>query len=182
LHPYAHSEFAARAGLYAEWDRKLHPKTRFFGAAAVTNAALVELCSLRYSKRWLGPAAGLLSTIGRHLERLNIEIAERILHGTQSSADLDRSLVVLEQAALEQVLQQEARRTPGGSHVDAIHQINGLLLCVEWWSVWPSNRWPCAQLYRHVLRAVRVNLGRRPNFAALSDRVNIGHTLIRALP
>jgi len=28
--------FAARVGLYSEWDRKLHSRTRFFGAATVT--------------------------------------------------------------------------------------------------------------------------------------------------
>jgi hypothetical protein len=174
-------EFAARARLYAHWDRKLCGTTRFFGAAAVTNAALVELCLLRCSRWWLGNAAvRLLSTAGRRLERLNIELARDLEHGTTRKAgELDSSLITLEQTLLERVLQQEAGRAPR-SHGQAVQQINRLLFFVERWA-WRSGRWPSAYIYREVLQRVRTELGRRPDFASLRDRVGIGHALIRML-
>ncbi len=174
-------EFSARVRLYAHWDSKLRGTTRFFAAAAATNAALVELCSLRCAKQWLGDAGiELLCATGRHLERLNIVIARHLERGAIPTVDLDRSLIALEQTALERVLQQEIGRAPHSSW-RAIKQINRLLFCVEQ-CVWSSERWPSGHLYRSVLRRVRGELGRRPDFAVLSDRVGIGVALICMLP
>lgn len=173
-------EFAARVHLYTQWDRKLRPQTRFFGAAALTNAALVELCVLRCSGHLVGNAGvELLSTVGRRLERVNIEVARIVERGSLQRRDLDRALVTLEQSVLERVLRQEAARAPH-SHGQAVQQINRLLFCVEQW-VWPSYRWPSGYLYRGVLRRVRAQLGRRPDFAVLNDRIGIGEALIHAL-
>lgn len=153
----------------------------FFGAAAATNAALVELCSLRCSQRWIGDAAiELLSLIGRHLEHLNIATARHLERDVMRNIDLDRSLITLEQIALEHVLQQQIGRVPG-RYAHAIKQINRLLFCVEHYA-WPSERWPSGYLYRDVLRHVRGQLGRRPDFAVLGDRVGIGEALIYRPP
>lgn len=173
-------EFATRVRLYSHWDSRLWGKTRFFGAAAVTNAALVELCSLQCSGQWIGNAAvELLSAAGRRLERLNIETAGHIERGILCNRDLDTSLITLEQTVLEHMLQQQAGRSPR-RHGQAIQQINRLLFCVEQW-MWPSERWPSGSLYRSVLRRARSELGRRPDFAVFPDRVGIGHALIRML-
>jgi hypothetical protein len=174
-------EFAARARLYADWDRKLRGRTRFFGAAAVTNAALVELCSLKGSQRLLGNAAGgLLSAVGRRLERLNTECAKRIERGSLRDRDLDRLLIVMEQTTVERVLQQNVQLAPNCNE-QAVEQINRLLSWVERWA-WLSGRWPNGCIYSDVLRQVRDELGRQPDFAVLGDRVGIGQALIRSLP
>jgi hypothetical protein len=174
-------EFAARTRVYLHWDRKLRGTTRFFGAAALTNAALVELCSLQCAQWWVGdPAVNLLSAVGRHLQGLNIEIAERIERGSlQLAGELDGSLVQLEQTVLERLLQHEAGQAPH-RHWRAVQQINQLLSCVERW-LWRSGRWPSAYLYRGVLQRVRAELGRQPDFTILGDRVGIGHALMRML-
>jgi hypothetical protein len=39
--------FADRAALYADWDRRLRHRTRFFAAATPTNAALVAFATTR---------------------------------------------------------------------------------------------------------------------------------------
>jgi hypothetical protein len=42
--------FLRRAELYAQWDRRLFHRTRFFGAAALTNIAFAALFS-RFAAR-----------------------------------------------------------------------------------------------------------------------------------
>lgn len=173
-------DFAARAYLYEYWDAKLRGRTRFFRAAALTNSALVELFSLQCSRELAGSAAAaLLSAAGCHLERLNIELAGRVECGELYDDDLDSSLIYIEQTALEGVLQREAGRAPR-SYRQGIQQLNRLMLWIDQ-CVWPLQRWPSCHFYRMALRRARAELGRRPDFEALSDRVGIGQALIRLL-
>jgi hypothetical protein len=175
------SEFVARVRLYAHWDDRLRSRTRFFAAAAATNAALVELCSLRCSQHWIVNAGlELLAVIGRQLEGLNIVTARDLERGALPNMDLDTSLITLEQTALERVLHREIARSPH-NYGQAIRQINRLLFWVEQ-CAWSRERWPSGYLYRNVLRRVRGELGRRPDFAVLRDRVIIGRALIHMLP
>jgi hypothetical protein len=68
--------FAARVELYSEWDRQLHSRTRFFGAAALVNAALAELwprCALaRFAYR---PGLTFLATLGEYFQTFKIAVA-----------------------------------------------------------------------------------------------------------
>jgi hypothetical protein len=114
----------------------------------------------------------LLSTAGRQLERLNVAVADRIERGVMQDLELDKSLIALEQHTLQEILRQEAGRAPH-RHERAIQQINRLLYCVD--------RWPAGGLYRDVLRHVRCDLGRQPDFALLHDRIGIGRALILTL-
>jgi hypothetical protein len=173
-------EFTARVRLYTHWDGILRDRTRFFRAAALTNAALVELCSLRCSRLLAGRRAmELLGAVGHKLERLNIQTAAHLQAGLLHGHDLDSSLIQLEQRTLQEMLARQAARAPLQNDL-AIQQLNRLLLWAER-CPWPSRLWPSGWMYRGVLRRVRTDLGRRPDFALLADRVAIGTALLATL-
>jgi hypothetical protein len=172
-HPF---RFADRVRLYAGLDEKLHAKTRFFGAAAVTNAALVELCSLPCPGRWRF-AIDYFGLIGTALETLNIKWARSIEGGAGAKVDLDSSLVTLEQLEVERLLRQHQSQH---CHGRALEQINWLLQWVHPLAR-PLTHCPGIGIYRQVLAHLRARLGRRVDFALLEDRIGIGHALTRSL-
>lgn len=168
--------FADRVRLYAGLDEKLHSTTRFFGAAAVTNAALVELCSLPCPGRWR-LAIDYFGLIGTALEAINVKWARRIEAGEVRKGDLDSSLVTLEQLEVERLLRQYQCQH---FHHRAVEQINWLL---EWAHqlAGPLRHCPSIKVYRRVLADMRARLGRPADFASLEDRIGIGHALTRSI-
>ena len=175
----ANRQFAARVTLYAALDERLHTTIRFFGAAACTNAALVELCSLPCPGPWAyGQAINSFGLIGAHLESMNITLSQLIERGNFIGHDLDSSLVTLEQNEVEHLLRKHNR----DAHFErrSLEQINRLLYCADLLT-WPLRHCPSIRLYGQVLRQIRVKLGRSPDFAILSDRIDIGHHLTRLL-
>jgi len=168
--------FADRVRLYAGLDEKLHLTTRFFAAAAVTNAALVELCSLPCTGRWRC-AIDYFGLLGTALEALNVKWARHIEEGTLGKGDLDSSLVTLEQLEVERLLRQHRAQQ---SHHRALAQINWLL---QWAHslARPLRRCPSIKVYRQVLGHMRVRLGRPLDFALLDDRIGTGHALTRSI-
>lgn len=168
--------FADRVQLYARLDEKLHSMTRFFAAAAVTNAALVELCSLPCLGRWR-LAMAYFGVIGGALEAINIKWARRIERGEVTDDDLDSSLITLEQLEVERLLRQHQSRH---FHYRALGQINWLL---HWAHplARPLSRCPSIRVYRGVLGQMRARLGRPVDFASLNDRIGIGHALTRSI-
>ena len=168
--------FANRVRLYADLDERLRPTTRFFAAAAVTNAALVELCALPCLSRWRF-AIGYFGLIGTALETLNVKWARRIEDGEVAKGNLDSSLVTLEQLEVERLLGQYRHQH---CHQRALDQINWLL---QWAHslARPLRHCPSIRLYRQVLGHTRVRLGRRVDFALLDDRIGIGHALTRSI-
>ena len=172
-HPY---RFAVRVRLYAGLDEKLHSSTRFFGAAALTNATLVELCSLPCLGRWRF-AIEYFGLIGTALEALNVKWARRIEGGELATGDLDSSLVTLEQLEVERLLQQHQSED---LHRRAVEQINWLLQWVHPLTR-PLRHCPSISIFRQVLAQMRARLGRPVDFALLNDRIGIGHALTRSL-
>lgn len=168
--------FADRVELYARLDERLHPMTRFFAAAAVTNSALVELCSLPCPGRWRF-AIAYFGVIGSALEAINITWARRIEEGEIALENLDSSLITLEQLEVERLLRQSQSQH---SHHRALQQINWLL---QWAHslTRPLRRCPSIRIYRQVLGQMRASLGRPLDFASLNDRIGIGHALTRSI-
>lgn len=171
-----HYRFADRARLYARLDEKLRFTTRFFGAAAVTNGALVEFCSLPCPRRWRF-AIDYFGLIGTALEAINVKWARSIEEGDLAKNDLDSSLVTLEQLEVERLLQEHQSQH---FHHRALEQINWLL---QWAHplARPLRHCPSIGVYRQVLGRLRARLGRPVDFALLDDRIGIGHALTRSI-
>jgi len=168
--------FADRVRLYTSLDERLHLTTRFFAAAAVTNAALAELCSLPCPGRWRC-AIGYFGVLGTALEALNVKWARHIEDGALGTGDLDSALVTLEQLEVERLLRQHRSQH---FHHRALQQINWLL---QWAHslARPLRRCPSIRVYRQVLGHMRGRLGRPLDFALLDDRIGIGHALTRSI-
>ncbi|HEY6927768.1 MAG TPA: hypothetical protein VI653_30110 [Steroidobacteraceae bacterium] len=168
--------FAGRVRLYTGLDEKLRLVTRFFGAAALTNAALVELCSLPCLGRWRF-AIDYFGLIGTALEALNVTWARRIEAGELGRSGLDNSLVTLEQLEVERLLREYQSQH---FYPRALEQINWLL---QW--AHPLARalrhCPSIGIYRQVLGHTRARLGRPVDFASLHDRIGIGDALTRSV-
>lgn len=169
---------AARVELYSEWDRKLHSRTRFFGAAALVNAALAELwprCAL--ARVAYGPGLNFLASLGEHLQTFNVTVLRRIELGRWCAADWDTALVRLEQAAVERLLarlEQSDRRM----HASVTRQLDRFLDCLARRIGGPSYG-PCTVVLSGGLREIQVASARALRFTSLSDRVTVGTTLIR---
>jgi len=129
---------------------------------------------LPYPSRWTCRLAiEYFGVIGTALEALNLKLSRRIERGEVAHADLDSSLVTLEQLEVEELLRQHAGHR---FHDRAIEQINRLL---QWAHqlAWPLRHCPSIRLYSHVLGHMRARLGRPANFVMLDDRIGIGHAL-----
>jgi hypothetical protein len=172
--------FAARVELYSAWDRKLHSRTRFFGAAALVNAALAELwprCSLT---RIVGGAGlSFLAGLGEHLQTFNVTMMQRIESGRWCASDWDTALVRLEQAAVETRLKR-LEQSDSRMHTTVTHQLDRFLYCLTR-RVGGSSYGPRTALLSCGLREIQCASARALRFASLSDRVTVGATLIRIL-
>jgi hypothetical protein len=172
--------FAARVELYSEWDRKLHTRTRFFGAAALINAALAELwprCAL--ARFAYGPGLNFLAGLGQHLQTFNVTVLRRIELGRWCAADWDTALVRLEQGAVERLLarlEQADRRI----HANVTRQLDRFLYCLAR-RMGGSSYGPCTAVLSDGLREIQDASARALRFTSLSDRVIVGTTLIRIL-
>jgi hypothetical protein len=172
-------EFAIRAALYADWDRRLGHRTRFFAAAALINAALVELCSLPLMAR-ATCAAGIsfLAYVGANLQTLNIALAERIELERWRGEDSDVVLVTLEQLTVEKLLGQFAHRDQR-AHGRAIRQLDRLLYCLgRAGRAGSSSCGPSIELLSRGVRVARADAGRYVSFSSMRDRIAIGEALI----
>ena len=179
------TELTRRVRLYSAWDQRLWLRTRFFGAAAVTNAALWELFSKAAGRIWLQrPAVGFLITLGGILERLNIQAATRIEAGAMRCTGLDEAMVATEQAAVESRL-RHLQSTDSTGHAITLCEMDRLLAfsgSASAGSVLSVPRLFTSGLAYHVVLArVEQELCRPPSFGLQSDRERIGLTLIRLL-
>jgi hypothetical protein len=172
-------EFRFRVNLYNSWDLRLGHCTRFFGAAAATNALLVKLCTA-YRFCVSQSTLSFLSAVGARLQSVNLQTAHSIAAGRLAAAGLDGSIILLEQAVLEHELRNLAC-SDALAHRIAVRQINRLLSCVRLGAVAATSTCPNLRLYCRVLQSVCVELGRPASFAAQLDRVCIGRHLIENL-
>jgi hypothetical protein len=173
-------EFRRRVGMYSSWDTRLSRHTRFFAAAAVTNAALAELFSWWSARLFLSTAAAsFLSEVGFVLEQQNLQLASQIADQPPASNALDRSIIQWEQDTVERMLCR-LRYSNAATHQHVIRQINRILDLVK---TACTARWPFphAVQYARVLRSACFELGRPTDFAIQADRELIGLTLIARL-
>lgn len=172
-------QFQFRVNLYNDWDLRLGHCTRFFGAAAATNALLVKLCT---AFRFCVSQSTLefLSAAGETLQCVNLDAAHSIAGGGFHGTDLDESIVVVEQAVLELKLRSWAKVNQR-IHRLTIRQVDRLLNCLRLGII--PNACTCEdlRLYVNVVRSVAAELGRPPTFEAELDRVCIGRHLIQEL-
>ncbi len=121
------TDFRRRVALYSAWDGRFAGRTRFFAAAAVTNAALAELFGLCRARSFLScTTASFLSEVGFVLEGLNLDVAGQMALGAGSVADFDAYMIHSEQSAVE-ILLRELKRLKPATHQQVIEQINRLL-------------------------------------------------------
>jgi hypothetical protein len=172
--------FPRRVWVYSNWDTRLSRHTRFFAAAAVTNAALAELFSWWSARLLLSTAAAsFLSEVGLVLEQQNLQLASQIVDQPPVSSALDRSIIHREQDAVERMLCQ-LRYSNAATHQHVIQQVNRILDLVK--TACPA-KWlfPHGVQYARVLRSTCFELGRPTDFAIRADRELIGLTLIARL-
>jgi hypothetical protein len=169
--------YRRRAVLYAKLDRQLCGNTRFFGAASATNAVLSHL--LAPHRRWAISSRSLrfLADVGAVLEIMNMDCASRIARGDCRMAELDRTMVEVEQGAVQASINDLHSRDPVSlskmlRELDDV--LNGASLC----SLFGRMFEPAAS-YIGVLRQVRRNLGRSIMFVRQGDRESIGRALIQ---
>jgi hypothetical protein len=173
------NQFRFRVNLYNDWDLRLGHCTRFFGAAAATNALLVKLCT---AFRFCVSESTLefLSAVGETLQCVNLEAAHSIAGGRFHGTDLDESIIVLEQAVLELKLRSLAKVNER-MHRLTIRQVDRLLNCLRLGVIPNACKSQNLRLYVNVVRGVAAQLGRPATFEAEFDRVCIGRQLIHQL-
>src|SRR6185437_7667230 len=96
--------FRRRALCYEHWDHCLASKTRFFGAASVTNRVLGHLVSLSVVRPRIEACAPWLSMLGVLLEGTNSALARAVTRGDLAGANLDYQIVSIEQSHVEERL------------------------------------------------------------------------------
>lgn len=167
--------FSARVELYAGWDLKLQSRTRFFGAAALVNAALAELwpgCALAHIT--YGRGLRFLAGLGTYLQACNAQMLRRIELGHWRAADWDAALVRSEQLAVETFLE----RLESSERANVIRQVDRFLYLLAR-RIGSSRYGPCTAMLSGGLQQIQLALPRELRFSLLSDRVAVGTTLIR---
>jgi hypothetical protein len=173
-------EFASRALQYAALDKRLCAYTRFYGAAALTNSVFAEVFGRRVCCLWVSEVTlEFLTRLGRNLQHLNMRLASRIQGSLLDAEDLDRSMISIEQSAV-QIQLERLRLKDLDRHAAIISQINRLI-AVGSFRVTPTRLLLKEAPYGHILRVALGELGRALNFASQSDRECIARSLIRVL-
>jgi len=182
-------EFRFRVQLYSQWDRKLASQTRFFGAAALINTALADLCTHPIAALLLSRSTmDFLSKTGRSLESLNVTLADRIHNSAIRADDLDHFMVLTEQNIVERAL-QSVRATDATRFSTVVTQINRLLQLTKHLGCSQSirtgtllrDRGVPQYAYAPVLASVSHELRRPVDFASKEDRIRLGRQLINHL-
>jgi hypothetical protein len=167
--------FQRRAALYGSLDDSLRHKTRFFGAASVTNRVLGHMASRTGHLLCSDDTFKWLLATGALLETANIAIAQAVASGRLAGPSLDGRIVSIEQSIVEEALQsaRTAQRYPRLlSELNA--HLNGC--SAAWIHFRDEVRW-----YSRVLSVVRETLASRIEFAAQAHREAIGLALIATL-
>jgi hypothetical protein len=173
-------EFRSRARLYAAWDRRLSKRTRFFGAAAVTNTGLAELFSRFGVHLFVSRfTSEFLAAVGYLLERMNMEWARRISAGAIEADDLDERIIAAEQTAVQDCLTRLYYVDSAG-YANTVVEIDRVLTFAGWADS-PGKPSSGLTAYVTVLQHAADHLGRSASFAVQNDRETIGRMLVRYL-
>lgn len=170
------SPFLIRYGLYSTLDRQLNGYTRFFGAAAMTNAVLAHCPRLQSPiERTCYP---FLNNLGKELQTANLRFAAAISLDTLMGPALDRHLICNEQRLVQTYI--ASRQSLAGGHWERIRRnLNDLLNERSALSVM-ARCFARSREYYSVLRHIREEVGVL-DFANESHRVRIGLGLTRHL-
>ena len=169
-------DFGRRALWYRSLDLELRAKTRFFGAAALTNRVLARLYENRLNTAL--PLSGrLLMRLGTELERFNTDLAASVRGSEQRGRTLDRRLVCAEQR-VAQIHWLAERRNRDRPLVE--RELNGFLNQSHV-SCLLARLWKDSHEYCTVLASLRARMGSPLDFAVESHRVDIGCALIEHL-
>jgi hypothetical protein len=169
-------EFAARAVLYRDWDGELRARTRFFAAAALTNAALAECCTSLFVRLACRSALDFLCLLGERLLHLNLELARAVPYHEGALRERDDIWIKLEQLSVECLLRQLCRvNRPLAARI--ITQIDVLLWCLAH-RVGRNHYGPGAEALSMVISRLSYGHARRLSFGSLTDRIAIGSSLI----
>jgi hypothetical protein len=172
-------EFRFRVQLYSQWDKKLASQTRFFGAAALINTALADLCTHRMAPLILSRSTmDFLSRTGRSLETRNVVLADHIHSYEIRADDLDHFMVLTEQNIVQRALQRihDADTT---RFATVVTQINRLLKFAAY--AFCTHDRSDRYSYLGAFADLRKELRRPVDFASKEDRVRLGCRLISHL-
>ncbi len=167
--------FVQRQMLYARLDAEVETCTRFFAAAALTNAVFAQLFSV-VPRRSLSRAHRFLREAGAVLESANLQFVSDIRQIPRGSA-LDQYLVSREQSLIQRLL-EEGKTQAHGYDRRLCRELNGLLNGHPV-AVLLSRLFTCSRRYHGILEKTRRELGLALNFANESHRIHIGLGLIR---
>ena len=149
-------------------------RTRFFGAAALTNAVFAQLFSL-LPRLSLAHGYRFLSEAGAVLECANLNWACELRQRSNAGWGLDYELVSREQRLLQALLQaRAAEQRPICGELDALLN-EGHLAAVS------ARALPRSRRYSQVLKSVRAEVGGALEFASERHRVRIGLRLVHQL-
>ena len=170
-------QFELRARRYHELDSRLSEKTRFFGAACITNCVLGHLASGAGAAFCPRKCVAWLFELGAVLESQNLSIAAAITDEPTAGAQLDQRMVAIEQTLVEDSL-RISQLQHRGSYSRLLVNLNSLLNR-SWFASFHFSatvRW-----YWQVLAEVRNDLAVPINFSEQYHRERLGMGLIRAL-
>jgi hypothetical protein len=170
--------FQCRAALYARLDTHLRQKTRFFGAAFMTNRVLGYLVSARSGLSISEATCDWLARLGGALETANLDIARALDDLSLEGPSLDGAIVSREQSIVADAL-DTARIAQPGFHSRMLSELDILLNQRHWTALLRLNSdvyWYC-----RILSAVREQLACPIEFGSRRHRETIGMALIANL-
>jgi hypothetical protein len=168
--------FAQRALLYADYDGELYGRTRFFGAAAMTNRVLSYLGPRTLVSPLSSQSHRALWVLGCRLEAVNRVSARLVARGRFGLSRIDERMVWIEQSEVEVALGSMQAASPE-FHARFINEVDQVL------NLAPPSRiilklWPAIAWYLAVIRGTRAELGSAVSFANQWHRIQIGLHLV----
>jgi hypothetical protein len=168
-------QFSVRALLYQGWDEKLRAKTRFFGAASLTNRVLAFLTGHPGAGAFRGRGEWL-AALGGTLLPANISLARILCSASLVSGSWDARIVAMEQRMVQNFL---AKAQSSRERKRMIAEMNFLL----------NLRGPlvsrcenaAVRCYAGVLDSVREHLAVPLDYGLQHHREKIGLGVISAL-
>jgi hypothetical protein len=168
-------QFSVRALLYQGWDEKLRVKTRFFGAASLTNRVLAFLAGHPGARAFRGRGEWL-AALGGMLLPANISLARALCSASLVSGSWDARIVAMEQRMVQNFLAttqsyREKRRMI--AEMNFLLNLRGPLVsrCEN----------AAVRCYAGILDGVREQLGLPLDYSLQQHREKIGLGVISAL-
>jgi hypothetical protein len=168
--------FQQRHVVYLRLDEQLGSRTRFFAAAALTNAVFARLFQL-VPGHSLSHVYHFLADAGTILEAANLQFARELPQRSGNGVALDQYLVCSEQRRLQTLLNTSMAHADShwrSTRRDLNHLLNEQPLLALGASCSASSRH-----YYWALQKVREHLGAPLDFANETHRINIGLGIIR---